>query len=239
MVFDLVKEPLDNLWEVTVDPQTGKPATGARQITNWGQLQVLHLNVSRDDHRLLVEKDHVRRDIYVGGLKEHGARMDALRRLTFDDSYHNNVFGWSLDCKALFFLSDRTGAEQIYQQKLDQDGAEPLASIPGELGDAVVSPDGSWILYWFKENGTNTSRLMRLPLPQGTPQQVLELPPGEVAHFDCPHGAGNHCVLYRSEKDQLTFYELDPLRGLGKELQRFSLKAQGIRGIARCDARRA
>jgi len=223
MILGLNKGSRMNLWEITVDPKTGHPSTGARQMTNWDGVEVMGISVSHDDHRLLVSKLHRHRDIYVGALKENGTRLDAVRRLTFSDS-SNDVFGWSPDSKAIFFTSDRTGTSQIYLQNLDQEVAEPLNPAPGREG-GTVSPDGRAILYWTSHSGTDPLRLMRLPVPQGTPQQVLEFPAGEVADFDCPARAISQCVLYRAEKNQLIFYNLDPLQGLGKELKRFSLSA--------------
>jgi len=224
MIFGLHQGPRRmNLWEIPVDPKTGHPSTGARQMTNWDGVDVTGISVSRDDHRLLVSKLHRYRDIYVGSLKENGIRLDAVRRLTFSDST-NNVFGWSADSKAIFFTSDRTGTSQIYRQKLDQEVAESLNPAPGREG-GTVSPDGRTILYWKSHSGTDPLRLMRLPVPQGTPQQVLEFPAGEVADFDCPARASSPCVLYRAERDQLIFYNLDPLQGLGKELKRFTRSA--------------
>jgi Tol biopolymer transport system component/DNA-binding winged helix-turn-helix (wHTH) protein len=221
MLFVLEKNERDNLWEIRVDSQTGKPIASARQITNWDKWDALSLSITHDDQRLLVEKLHIRQDIYVGELKENGTRLDAPRRLTFSDS-QNFVLGWSPDSKAIFFQSDRTGAFQSYQQKLDQEDSELLTPIGGAVS-AVATPDGRSILYWSSQGNTYPLRLMRLPLPQGAPQQVLEFPAGEVADFDCPQRAPSDCVLYRSEKDQWIFYELNPLQGLGREIKRFKL----------------
>jgi serine/threonine protein kinase/Tol biopolymer transport system component len=220
-----------NLWEMTVDPQTGKPTTSARQITNWDGVNVTGVSVGGDDRRLLVEKQHDRSDIYVGGLSASGTRLDDVRRLTFSDSY-NAVWGWSPDDKTVFFSSNRTGTAELYQQKLDKQDAEPLAKLPQKASTGVVSPDGTSVLFWSR-GGTGEReswRLMRLPLPQGAPQQVLELRPGEAPNFDCPPRATSHCVLCRSEKDQSTFYEVDPAKGLGKELK--TLKLNPPDGIA-------
>jgi Tol biopolymer transport system component len=223
MVFVLATNEGCNLWEIRVDPLTGKPITSARQMTKWDKWDALSLSISRDDRHLLVDKLHVRQDIYVGALKDNGTHLEAPRRLTFSDS-ENLVFGWSPDSTAIFFKSDRTGGVQSYQQKLDREDGERLAPV-GEFSSAVVSPDGRSMLYWSSHGGTDPSQLMRLRVPQGVPEQVLQLPTGEVADFDCPQRATSDCVLYRMEKDQLIFYELKPLHGLGKELKRFRVSA--------------
>ena len=224
IIFALYKEGRkDNLWEITVDSQTGKPTSSARQITNWDGIYVEGLSVG-GDRRLLVEKQHGRSDIYVGALKENGSRLDDVRRLTFSDSY-NPVWGWSPDNKTVFFSSNRTGTMNLYQQKLDKGDAEYLTKLPVKSFPGPVSPDGTSILL-ISSDGTAEKefwRLMRLPLPQGTFQQTLSFRPGEAPNFDCPQRTTGHCVLCRSEKDLLTFYELDPAAGLGRELQTLRL----------------
>jgi hypothetical protein len=52
----------------------------------------------------------------------------------------------------------------------------------------------------------------------GTPEPL----PGteNVADFRCGQQPGSRCVLRATESDQFVFYELDPLRGRGRELAR-------------------
>ena len=59
---------------------------------------------------------------------------------------------------------------------------------------------------------------MRVPMNGGTPQPV----PGteNVIDFRCGQQPGSRCVLRSTEKGQFVFYELDPLRGRGRELAR-------------------
>jgi serine/threonine protein kinase len=235
IIFAVYKEGRGaNLWETTVDPQTGQPTSGTRQITNWDGVNVEGVSVGGDDGRLLVQKQHGRSDIYVGALTANGTHLDDVQRLTFSDSY-NPVWGWSPDGKTVFFSSSRTGTMQLYQQELGRDDAEPLTKLPIKAAPGEVSPDGTSVLFWsFSGTGEKEIlQLTRFPLPQGTLQQILELPPGGAGDFDCPQRAGSRCVLYRSEKDQLIFYELDPVKGLGKELQTFRLSTPNGIAISR------
>ena len=75
-----------NVWQIMVDPQTGKPSGKPSRITNWGGVYAGLPSVSADGKRLVVEKLHNRDDVYVGELKENGTRLDSLRRLTVSDS---------------------------------------------------------------------------------------------------------------------------------------------------------
>jgi len=78
---------------------------------------------------------------------------------------------------------------------------------------------GKWVL--FRQGFTNkqsTGRLMRVPLGGGTPATVPI--PGPLDEFACAL-RGSRCVLRQPEGEAFyVFYELDPLRGRGRELAR-------------------
>jgi eukaryotic-like serine/threonine-protein kinase len=62
-------------------------------------------------------------------------------------------------------------------------------------------------------------KLMRVPVEGGTPE---EIPIGGWAdEFRCALGTGKRCVLRTSiQKECYVFYDLDPIRGKGRELAR-------------------
>ncbi len=213
-----------NLWEIMVDPETGKPSGSRRQITHW-EASFTHLpSISRDGSRLVVSKTHMRDDVYVGELKELGTHMDPPRRLTVSESV-DSVSGWAGDSKAVLFSSDRTGRNQIFRQRLEQDTAEPLIEGPDDKLEAKLSVDGAWVLYLSMphERGTSPQRLMRFPISAGSPKQVAEIAADATGDFDCPHSAQSSCVLSRWDKGDLIFDALNPLQGRGKELARTKL----------------
>jgi hypothetical protein len=83
--------------------------------------------------------------------------------------------------------------EQVRGEKLDARGERPAKSL----------------------------RLMRSRFTSGVSEQILETPWDPMTGFDCPSRSEASCVLSRrGEKDDLVFYALDPLRGLGKEMAR-------------------
>jgi eukaryotic-like serine/threonine-protein kinase len=217
----------DDLWEIMVDPQTGKPFDQPTRIMNLHGLRLYTPSVSRDGQRLVVIKSHVRLDVYVGELKEEGTRLDPPTRLTESDSF-DSVSAWTHDSKAVLFVSNRTGKYEIFRQQLGQDTAEPLIQGPVGVnaGVAEMSPDGRWILYWLWSPSTKTSSVsqavMRIPVAGGSPEKILELHPDWTTYSHCPSRTGS-CVLSRWEKGQLIFYALDPDRGQGKELARTKL----------------
>jgi eukaryotic-like serine/threonine-protein kinase len=211
-----------NLWEIRTDSVTGKPSGEATRITDWGDVLPYSPSVSRDGTRLAVAKAHRREDVYVGELKDGGARLDSPTRLTVSDSM-DFPSGWLDDSKTILVWSNRTGRNQIFRQQLEHDTAEPLIEGPHDETEAEMSPDGRWILYWSLAHGSvppATAGLMRFPVSGGSPEQVLETRKDISADFHCPARPAISCVLSRWEQGQLIFYALDPVHGQGKELAR-------------------
>jgi serine/threonine protein kinase/Tol biopolymer transport system component len=206
---------------IVVDPQTGKPSGKPAEITTWGK-QSFPISASRDGLRLVVLKGNSRQDVYVGELKQGGARMDSPTRLTMSES-NDFSSAWTSDSKAVIFESNRTGRNQIFRQTLREDTAQPLIQGPDDEDNAKMSPDGAWILYrsWPhapEGSAPITVRIMRMPVSGGAPEQVLEFADGKSSAFVCSSGPAGSCVLKGLEKGRTVFYLLDPVHGEGKEL---------------------
>ncbi len=218
--------PSANLWAIPTDPRTGRPTGKATKVTNWDGIVPWSPTVNSDARRFALMKLHIRDDVYVGELKDGGARLAAPTRLTVSES-RDFPSGWLQDNKTVLFSSNRTGLRQVFKQQTQQDTAEPLIRRPEDEASAEPSPDGRWILYWSMapvgDAPPTTKRLMRFPLGGGSPEQILEARMADAAEFHCPTRPAGSCVLVRAEPGQLTFYALDPLRGRGKELARTKL----------------
>jgi eukaryotic-like serine/threonine-protein kinase len=231
LFFDLSEvdagSPGADLWEIMADPESGKPSGGPRRITNWHGSVALEPSVSRDGSRLVLVKSHVRSDVYVGELKERGMHLDTPKRLTVSESFDYPT-AWMPDGKSILFSSDRSGKRQVFRQALDHESAESLVQEVDEEDVAVSSPDGAWILYRScprRRELSAAGRLMRLPVAGGSPEPVSNTPLEASAYFDCPSRLGSSCVLGRWEQNDLVFYDLDPVHGLGKELARSKFQA--------------
>ena len=205
-----------DLYEVVTDPQTGKSDGKAVAITDWDRQFVLAMSASTDLAHLVVTKVHSWMSIDVVQLKGDGS-LGSPRNLVLSDS-QNSASGWTHDSKAVFFVSDRTGKDQIFKQALDQDNAEPLTTGLGIdlYYPAEPTPDGRWLLVWSQ--GEGSARLMRLPLSGGPPELLLDTPYDTAVFFHCPSRAIGSCVLSRWARGELAFYTLDPVHGQGKEL---------------------
>jgi len=214
-----------NLWQVMTDPRTGKSSGEATRITDWGELIAFSPTLSRDGTRLAALKLHVREDVYIGELKNGGTRLDSPTRLTVSESM-DYASAWLDDNRTLLFWSNRTGRNQIFQQQMGQDTAQPILQGSDDETDAERSPDGHWILYWSAAHGSTpptTARLMRLPVSGGSPEQVLEAGNDVATEFHCPAQPASSCALSRWQQGQLIFYALDPQLGQGKELARIRM----------------
>jgi eukaryotic-like serine/threonine-protein kinase len=210
----------ENIWEITVDPKTGKTKGKARKITNSDGLSYRNLSVTSDLHNLVLDKGHNRDDVYIGELSGVGTLLDSPKRLTVSDSL-NYATAWTSDSRALLISSTRTGRRQMFRQSLGRDAAEALIPGPDDQIVGEPSPDGKWIIYLTSPHsgGSQPSswRLMRLPASGGTPEQVLEIKQDPIINFDCPFNPARACLLSRWEQGQLIFYSLDPVQGQGKQ----------------------
>jgi hypothetical protein len=81
------RDPTDtNLWEIKVDPRSGRPAGKPRQITNWSGFLLVGPNATADGKRLVFGRVNAQADVYVGDLEAGGTRLKTPpRRLTLDD----------------------------------------------------------------------------------------------------------------------------------------------------------
>jgi Tol biopolymer transport system component len=209
-----------DVWDITLDPKTGKAKSKARNITNSDGFDYWNLSVTSDSRSLVVGRGHSRADVYVGELRDGGTVLDSPKLLTVSES-ENYPTAWTSDGKALLMSSTRTGRSQLFRQSLGRDAAEALIAEADNQTAGEPSPDGKWILYWSWAHSRgslpSSGRLMRLPASGGTPEQVLEIKGDPSFNFDCPSSSARDCLLSRWEQGQLTFYSLDPVQGQGKQ----------------------
>ena len=218
-------EPNQNdcsLWEIQVDPKTGRPLGQPRRITKWAGFDVAVLNGTTDGRRLAVLKMSGQSDVFVGEWEAKGLRLKNQRRLTLDESY-DVPSAWTRDGKAVLFHSNRNGQLDIFKQALDQEAAEAVVTWPGNKHDAVFTPDGNLILY-LQDTDEGKTRIMRVPSSGGAPEMVFE---GKgINGLKCSWSPATLCVLGEESPDrkQYIFTAFDPMKGRGRELSRVTLK---------------
>ena len=208
---------LGNLFQIRVDPTTGKPTGQLTRITNWHGEGPMWPSATANGDQLAVVKLRNWADIYFADLRGDSGPGRSASRLTLSRSYNVSP-GWTKDSRSILFQSDRTGRYQIYRQLLGQENTEALIPGPDDQGNPQASPDGAWILYWSSIHGRTSKQLMRLSKSGGSPEKVLESPDDDAIEFDCPYSPQAACVLSRPEAGQLNFYLFDPVSGLGRQV---------------------
>jgi hypothetical protein len=214
-----------NLWDVRLDPDTGACDRTPRQLTHEDGHNWMLEGASDDGRYMAVRKGHLYANVFVADLRDAGTRLENPRRVTSDGGYDYTV-GWLPGNKDLLFTSDRSGWGQIYRQSLSQDKAQIISPNSKEETDGAVMPDGKWILYLAEPrergpSGQPDQTILRAPLSGGAGQSLMQVSPGDAnLHLSCPTRAGRPCVIGRMQKEELVFYELDPVEGQGAELAR-------------------
>ena len=227
-------EPDDaNLWEISVDPATGKPDGQPRRLTDWSGFSFTMLSASADGKELAFLNAHDQSDVMVGDLEKNGTALASPARLTLSDRI-DWPGSWSPDGKSILFYSDRSGRFDLYRQGLGDRTAQVIGTAPDEKRMPQTSPDGRWNVYisWpltADLSAPPEGHIMRMPAGGGPPVPVFAVkgyatndPPGFVDHalmgfpsFRCPSRPGALCVLaeWDRAKKQIVFTAFDPVAG--------------------------
>ena len=213
-----------NLWAVHLDRNGSLKGAPSRITTGSGFIN--QISMTADGSRLLFLRTKPEMDVYVADWAATTARMGSPRRLTLDDS-DDFPFDWTVDGKAVIFISTRTGVRNVFEQKIDQTSAEMLSSGPEPKAIARLTPDGADLLYTvFTNPNDNASpvRLMRVPLSGGPPRIVVEAP--YIGNFQCSRAPAKVCVLSQSKPAQMEFSVFDPLQGSLRDLVAMNIQSR-------------
>jgi serine/threonine protein kinase/Tol biopolymer transport system component len=225
--WDSASQSTSDLWEIHLDPNTGIRSGELRQLTHESNWMVQM--PAQDGKHLLAIKRKNRREVFVGELKDGGTSLEKPLRVTSNDG-DNFPIQWYADRKALLVSSSRTGRYRLYRQPLGEGASQALITGAEDQLDARLTPDGAWILYITVPHGASATakpKLMRAPASGGFGEMVLEANPGELSLEVRCTNTGKMCIIGRTEKDDLVFYQLDPLKGQGSELGRTTVGAPG------------
>jgi eukaryotic-like serine/threonine-protein kinase len=226
-----------NLWEVRLDPRTGRPENKPARMTNWVGFSFASPTLTTDGKRLVFLKSNFQTNVYVGELKAGGAKLAAPRRLTFDER-DDWPDAWTSDSRAVLFWSDRNGSKQVFKQNIDQETAETVAG-PGWM--PRLSPDGS-VLYLATEpragqrsdksgllphESDEVLRVMRARSSQDAPEPVILAP--RFANYACPRAPADVCFLGRYSEDgqKQIVSAFDPLTGKAHEVLSIPIHPRG------------
>jgi serine/threonine protein kinase len=201
-----------NLWQMWVDPVTGRLQRGPEQLTHWNEADVGSISGSRDGRRVAVLRTVGQSDVYVAGLQNDG--ITALRRLTMDDR-DDIPTSWTTDNRHIVFTSFRNGNADVFVQDVDANTPIPLATGPGFQGHAHVTSDGKWVLYSASSAAApgTVNRVMRMPLEGGEAAVVMQSD-AYVAHSCTLRGP---CFVVERTGGEDTVSLLEPFKK-GREL---------------------
>lgn len=206
-------------WELRTDPKTGKVLGPPRQVTHSSDLTLSSISAAYDGSKVALVRRSEYSNIYVADLPtgEPVSKLLNIRRLTFAmaDEYPH---AWTPDNGAVIFESDRNGTFGLFGQKIDEREPEPLVLSNADNVLPQASPDGKWVLYREDREKRAKRKLMRVPIDGGKPEPIPNTE--NVDEFRCGRQPSSRCVVRSTENDQFRFYELDPLRGKGRELAR-------------------
>ncbi len=208
------QEGTSNLWELRVNRNTGRAGGRQRKITHWTEGYVAGVSATADSKLFAVLRGSNPADVYVAELDPDGSALSDPVRLTLEERTDEPDV-WMRDSETVLFHSTRSGNYDIFKQKIGAREAETVISGPRTEHGAVLTPDGSAILYWSELAGV--AHLMRAPLSGGSGMRVYS-DSTDICEIDCPRSPRASCILSREEGNGIVFYEFSPQQGLGQRL---------------------
>ena len=218
-----------NLWEVKLDPRTGKPEADPARLTNWVGFSFASPTLTADGKRVAFLKWNFQTNVYLAELKAGGGKLTTPRRLTLDNRNDLPAF-WTSDSRAVIFWSDRNGLDQIFMQNINQQTAEVVVTGPGQARGPRLSPDGAMLYVADKPDNTlprqgpdQWNRIMRVRSSGDTPELVMEVP--RLANYACPLPPSDVCFVGQNSEDGQTshFDAFDPVTGQRREVRTVSI----------------
>ena len=198
-----------NLWELSLNPQTGNPLGQPERITSWAGYSIQTLSATEEGRQLVFLRHRQQPDVYVGEFEENTWRLKSSSRLTLDER-NDYPEAWMPDSKSVLFHSNRRGSNDVFRKRVSAATAEAVIAGPEDESGIRLSPDGSSILYWSakRQDGSSTEwSLMRVPVSGGSANRILD--GSDIETYDCPRKASASCVLSRLEGARLVFSAFD------------------------------
>jgi Tol biopolymer transport system component len=151
--FVTERDGFPDLWALDVDPRNGARSGKARRLTS--ALDLREYALSPDGRKLLAVKAK-----HQSKLWSFAATLERIRDLSAGQALTTGGFSdstpcWMPDGKALLFMSNRRGSEDIWKLTLGTTNPVRLTRGPGSARMPEISPDGQWIaLRVTNEKGT-------------------------------------------------------------------------------------
>jgi len=218
-----------NYWIKRFDTFTGKLIEKPRRLTNWTGFWMNDTSATADSKRVSFLESSGRGMSYLADIEAGGTRLVNSRRFTWEEGGEDVISDWTADSKAVLLSLNRGDHFSLRKQSMDSDTQETVvASAPGLLEQAMVSPDGKWVIIavWQPIPGSVPQEpLMRVPITGGTPELILQRSPTGFGPSFCARPPSNLCAVGEQSNDrkQMVITAFDPVKGKGQELGRFDI----------------
>ncbi len=151
------------IWTLRVNQKSGEPEGKPLRLTK-GVGRIGGLSVTANGRRLILLRANSFPQVYLTEIDAETRRFKTPRRLTLDESA-NAAFSWTPDSRSVFFISNRSGANKLFRQAIDQAVPEVLVEGRG-IGLPRLNPDGTQVLYvdgYNPRGPAGGQRVMRVP----------------------------------------------------------------------------
>lgn len=213
------------LMRVRIDLGSGRMLEAPQRVRGLDARSAQSLTASLSGTRFAAVLDRAEADVFTADLRSPDPELRNVVRLT-RGTKQSFPHSWTANAKGVLVENDSLSPNvsstkwAIFNQPLD--GAKPtlLASLPGDTAMAQLSPDGRWILFLqFTPNPQHVIGIFRIPASGGRIEQVPTH--GKIEEFHCSASAAGRCVVREAVmNEELVYYALDPVQGMGEELGR-------------------
>ncbi len=226
-----------NYWVERRDVRTGKVIEAPKRLTNWiGSSLAGPDGVTADGKRVAFLRTSGRTAGYIADLQAGGTRLVNSRRVTLEENGEDAVLDWTSDSRTLIVNRNRGDHYRLYRQELGSDRSEPImASEPGGVENAVLSPDEKWVIVQLfpwggGDNFLTMVKVMRVPMAGGTPEFLFSVHNG--SSMSCARAPSKLCIVAEESADRKTMIvtAFDAVKGRGTELDRFDLRPDANSG---------
>ena len=208
-----------SLWEVSTGRNTAAAIARPKRLAHWTGFGAGNPSITADAKHLSFMRSTSWNDVYLAELAGDGEKCSRRADSRLIIAAVRRAVGHP-DSQALFLDSSRNGKTAIFRQALNENVPALVVQTPAkDCENAVVSPDGSWILYRQSQNmfgPTSPSLLMRRRINGGSAGAVVvQEPENQIWGFACAPKSGSSCILAQKEGNEFAFYSLDALQGKG------------------------
>jgi Tol biopolymer transport system component len=220
-----------NYWSMRIDTRSGQIDEKPRRLTDWVGFWMNNPSVTADGkHLAFLRSSGEQGTAYVADLEAGGTHIRNSRHFTLEEG-DDFIDSWFRDGKTALVGVNRGDHYGLFKQSLDSDTREPIAPtvMGGLLGDAMLSPDGKWVvaLVWplagTPDDSSRPQPIVRVPATGGNPEEILRVV--RPISLSCARAPANLCVISEQSADhkQMVVTTFDPAKGRGPEIARFDL----------------